>query len=238
MKTPILIIAALLLAAASVVAGPQVKIPEPVFNFGKVPQNATVTHRFWLYSAGTDTLRITKVVPGCGCTKAPLADSVLAPGDSTVLEIAFATGRYGGYVTKKPYIETNMGEEKTMLEINTHVLNFPDSALPLIITPARVDVSQFSATPRRKTSFTIQNMSQKDYALTLVDYPADYFAVKLPGAIKAGETVTAEIEVTEAKVPEEFEKSFTFQVNDDKSSRYSVPIKRMYRLKDRAETEE
>ena len=81
----------ILSVSLSLNAAPQIQIPETTFNFGKAPQRAVVSHVFWIKSVGTDTLVIKKVIPGCGCTKAPLKDSVLAPGDSTSLEIILAT---------------------------------------------------------------------------------------------------------------------------------------------------
>lgn len=47
-----------------VLAGARLEIPEPEFDFGFVPQNAKVSHEFWLHSAGTDTLKIVKINPG------------------------------------------------------------------------------------------------------------------------------------------------------------------------------
>lgn len=212
-------------------AGPRISVPESEFNFGKAPQSATISHTFWLYSTGDDTLRLTKIVPGCGCTKAPVDDTVLAPGDSTRLEILFDTQRYGGYVTKKPYVMTNVSDEPTILAIHSHVLAVPDSAHPLILTPNRLDVSQFTETPRRKAKFTVHNTSYKDYHLKLIDYPADYFEVRLPSVVKAGETAEGYIEVIESRVPDEFERSLTFEIDDEVGTRYSLPVKRMVRIK-------
>jgi len=45
-------------------AAPRLTVPESVFNFGYVPQNSTVSHVFWLYSTGDDTLKIINVAPG------------------------------------------------------------------------------------------------------------------------------------------------------------------------------
>jgi hypothetical protein len=47
-----------------VIATPQLGIPEPEFDFGFVPQNSKISHVFWLYSTGTDTLKILQVSPG------------------------------------------------------------------------------------------------------------------------------------------------------------------------------
>jgi hypothetical protein len=45
-------------------ANPILSIPEPDFDFGFVPQNAKISHVFWLHSTGTDSLRIENVRPG------------------------------------------------------------------------------------------------------------------------------------------------------------------------------
>ena len=52
----------------SALSKPQLTIPDPVFDFGYVPQNSKISHVFWLYSTGTDTLtdtlKIINVRPG------------------------------------------------------------------------------------------------------------------------------------------------------------------------------
>jgi len=42
----------------------RIEVPEVSFNFGYVPQGASISHTFWLRSVGGDTLRITDVRPG------------------------------------------------------------------------------------------------------------------------------------------------------------------------------
>jgi hypothetical protein len=44
--------------------GPKLSIPESTFDFGYAPTASTVSHTFWLYSTGDDTLRITRINPG------------------------------------------------------------------------------------------------------------------------------------------------------------------------------
>ena len=53
-----------LLWAASALGAPKLTLPETVFDFGYVPQNATVSHDFWMYSTGDDTLKILSVKTG------------------------------------------------------------------------------------------------------------------------------------------------------------------------------
>lgn len=45
-------------------AGPNLVIPDSIFDFGFVPQNSKISHIFWLHNTGTDSLKIIKVSPG------------------------------------------------------------------------------------------------------------------------------------------------------------------------------
>jgi hypothetical protein len=46
------------------VLGPVLDYTDTLFEFGTAPQFSTVSHIFWLYSRGTDTLRILSIQPG------------------------------------------------------------------------------------------------------------------------------------------------------------------------------
>ncbi len=212
-------------------AGPAIEIPESEFDFGRVCQNAKVAHIFWIKSVGDDTLRVTKVVPGCGCTQAPLRDSVIAPGDSTDLEIFFSTKSYRGPVSKRPHLETNASAENMYVKISAVLLSEPDTVMPISLSPYTLDVSQFSENPRRKAKFLIQNKGSQDYELTLVDWSRNHFDVELPKKVKAGETVEGLVVVHEDKLDSEFEQSLTFEINDEEHTRYTLPVKRIYRIK-------
>ena len=217
-------------AAPSLVAGPKLYIPESTFNFGKVPQRATVSHTFWLISDGDDTLRITKVVPGCGCTKAPLMDSVLAPGDSTAISIYFDSKSYRGFVSKKPYFETNISDDKIYLQIHTEVLPEPEQMRPVLLRPYILDVSQFSVKLRRRARAWIINESEEDLKISMLDDKEKSFAVILPESVKANDSAEIIITVNEDAIETEFSESFTFEISDEVGSRFSLPVKRMYRI--------
>lgn len=63
-STLIVVLAVVLLVTAALQAAPRMVQQETTFNFGYVPQNSKVSHVFWLYSKGDDSLQILKVVPG------------------------------------------------------------------------------------------------------------------------------------------------------------------------------
>ncbi len=217
--------------AVSATAGPAVKISDPEFDFGKAPQHAELSHTYVIKSVGDDTLRITKIVPGCGCTKAPVEDSVLAPGDSTLLTIKFDSGRFRGATTKRPYIETNAGPDKYYMKFWANLITDPKSDLPLQISPLPVDVSQFTATPRAKAGFMITNQGGQDLNIKIVDNYNKSFTIDMPNKVKAGESIEGTIKVKDGMLSEEFGESFTIEIDNLEQQRYSVPVKRMVRVK-------
>jgi hypothetical protein len=215
---------ALLALAGSVAAEPQMTVGENSFDFGYAPQNNRVAHVFWLRSTGVDTLRITKVQPGCGCTKAPLEKDVLAPGDSTRLEVIFNTGKYKGNIMKSPKIYTNVSQEAIPVIIRAHILSAPDSAFPITVTPSAVELTP--GTVGTPIELTIHNVSDNDLNLHAIDLPADVMALKLPSKVAAGADVTALLTVGKG-APVGFIKSFTFAVGDDGATHYTVPVQVM-----------
>lgn len=231
MRIAVLTVTILGLTFGSVMGASKLDIPESEFNFGRVSQHASVAHTFWLKSTGDEPVEIVKVIPGCGCTKAPLKDSLLAPGDSTELTIIFETRSYRGQVTKKPYVELKDGSRE-YVKIYTELLPKPEEAMPISLDPVRLDVSQFTPTPRRMAKFNIVNKGDQDYNLRLIDYGDDYFELEMPEMVKAGQTATGTIMVHEDLVESEFERSITFELDDDMRTRYTLPVKRMYRVRD------
>lgn len=215
-----------LVVTVSAVAAPRLTIKENEFRYGFVPQNTTLSHPFWLYSTGDDSLKILKVIPGCSCMKAPLEKDVLAVGDSTRLEIIYDTKVVVGEVTKQPRIETNEGKPDKFVRFIANVVRRPDSTYPLTIKPYKLDISQFSEKKRDTMRFSITNVSDKPINLSLVYSANEYFDLKLPKSVKPHEIVYGTIKLKPAVLGESFEKSFTFEVNDEQKNRYTVPVKR------------
>ena len=215
--------------ASSAVGAPRLVIPETEYNFGAVPQNAKVSHVFWLYSKGDDTLQILKVIPGCGCTQAPLEKTTLAPGDSTRLEVIFDTKHYTGKISKRPRVESNEGPPEKYVQFNCEVMIRADSTYPLIVKPYKLDISQFGQQVRDRMKFTVTNASAEPLDITLVSAP-DILTVDCPKTVGAGATVQGSIVLAERALKTEFEKSITIEVNNAAHSRFTIPVKRALRL--------
>ena len=215
--------------AASVSAAPRMTLPEVEFNFGYVPQNSSVSHIFWLKSSGDDSLKILQVVPGCGCTKAPLERDHLAPGDSTRVEIIFSTGSYSGAVSKSPRLQTNEGAPDKALRILTNVVTRPDSTYPVVLKPYKLDMTQFGEKSRSEIRFTIENRSSSPLSPQMISTFGEYFEVLLPKSIPAEGNAEAILKLKPAVLDRPFDKSFTIQFDDEQKSRFTIPVKRQIR---------
>ena len=224
------LLAGVLIAAVSVGrTDPRIEIPEPSFNFGKTVRHAKMRHTFWIKSVGDEPVRIKKVVPGCSCTKAPLPDSVIAPGDSVPLTIIFDSKSFRGNVVRKPYFVTDYDTEPRYVSIYAEMLNRPEKATPLVISPPRVDILQVGDKPRRKASFSIINVTDRDYKMTLVGNGFESFTLDFPDVIKANDTATVRLKIREDRLDTEFAESITFELDDDYGTRYTVPVRKFER---------
>jgi len=163
-------------------------------------------------------------------------DTIIA-GDSSALEVIFATKSYAHRVKKTPRIYTNIDSTITIssksnawVAIEADVTPNPDSSYPVVVKPYKIDISQFSEKPRNEVTFTIENVSDKPVELTLISFPDKLVEVDLPKVIEPGKTAEGTLRVKPDAVDQEFEKSFTFEVNDENHTRFTVPIKRMVRV--------
>jgi hypothetical protein len=67
--------------------GPRLILPSCPLNLGKGAPGDTLTGHITLRNAGQEELRITKVVPGCGCASLKLAKESIPPGEEADLMV-------------------------------------------------------------------------------------------------------------------------------------------------------
>ncbi|MBI5267181.1 MAG: DUF1573 domain-containing protein [candidate division Zixibacteria bacterium] len=133
-------------------------------------------------------------------------------------------------MSKRPTIQTNEGPPDKYVQIDCEVVRRPDSTYPIIIKPYKLDISQFGEKVRDQMKFTIMNVSDKPLALSTVGLPTDYITVTLPASVPAGKSVEGLIKLKPDALKKEFEKSLTIQLDDEKASRFTIPVKRSLRL--------
>jgi hypothetical protein len=220
MKRILLALVIVLGIAASALADPKIFVPEPYFDFGNVPQKSSIKHDYVIKNIGTDTLRITRVKPGWGCTTAPIKKKVLAPGDSTVVEMTFNSRTYRTKIKKYATIYSNDPQKPTMkihLEVKAGVR--PDSTLNFSYSPYSVKLDkdkkkgEIEFFADSQSDMIIQQISPDVYGLD-IDIKKDKIKAGKKGKIKFKWKNPVEIE--------NIEKSITFAIND--TTRISIPV--------------
>ena len=107
-----LLIGCLLLVVWGVtaMAGPEITVDQPLYDYGSIGQGYMVKHTFMLRNTGDQTLEIVRVRASCGCTTTELAADRLAPGASVPLEV-LVLADYGTTKNVSIYVYTNAPDQ-------------------------------------------------------------------------------------------------------------------------------
>lgn len=204
--------------------GPRLKADAEVFDFGYVPQNAIVAHTYWLRNTGTDRVEITKLQPNCGCTTAPLTDSLVEVGDSVPVEILFGSRNMTGKVEKFTRIISNATGRVPALTFKSHVLK-PDEPTPVFsVSPAIVDLAV-----KTEARVAAKNVSNEPVSLRVVNAPGPHIRLDVK-EISLQPEESKEIGLTlSASAPDSLSQSITLEASDPAKTRITVPITRVKR---------
>lgn len=220
------ILALIAMGNVSLFAQARLEIDETNFDFGYIPQVCKVAHSYVMRASGTDSLKILNVKPGCGCTKAPIKKEVVAPGDSTAVELIFTSiDTYRGTMQKTATVTCNDDARGTFsLRFKATINTSPDSAQPAQLSPWSIDFTE--ATRAKEVDIAVKNVSSESLSLALVSYPFEFINVKLPtGDIAPGASAVIKVKVAPGCKESNFEKSFTFTTGKAaESRRYTVPV--------------
>ena len=94
-------------AAPAAAATPSLVFDAVHHDFGRIPTDAKVTHRFKVTNQGKGYLNILGVRPSCGCTYAVLGKWSLAPLESTEIEVTFNPAGFHGLSRKSIQVTSN-----------------------------------------------------------------------------------------------------------------------------------
>ncbi len=205
----------------------RIYVDEVDFDFGFLPNDAFVSHSYKIYSRGKDPLRILGVKPACGCTKAPLAKEVIAPGDSGEVELIFHIARgQRGRTDKSATVTCNDSERQTVtlrFRGNMYPTERPDSLTPVSLSQSKV--SWMYGQPINEQIITLKNVTDTPIRLTPIALPRGFADVTIPkDEIKPGKTRDIRVKMAKEFVGKDFQKSFTFECSDVAKTRFTVPV--------------
>jgi len=204
----------------------RLEISQKLWDFGFIPRGAKVTHNFLLKNVGNDTLKITNVRKSCGCTAAPLKKSVLPPNDTTELEVTFSSGAYQGLVSKAIYVESNDPIEPFIDITFNATVSVPSKLLSF--DPFFVKFDTIRGLPV-KAFIKVVNIDSQAVSFSIAQEPLQYINLKAKKRkLAPGKETEIEVELKKSPPAGEFGTSFTLMCDDEKKSRFSIPIQGYY----------
>lgn len=107
--------------AQAKVGGPAMSFEKTEIDYGTIQQNADPLRKFKFKNTGTEPLVIKNARGSCGCTVPSYKKEPIMPGETSDIEVRYATDRIGVF-TKTVTIETNEGDQSRVLTIKGNVL--------------------------------------------------------------------------------------------------------------------
>jgi hypothetical protein len=222
--------AALCYAAGSQGLKAKIRLSEDYWYFGYLSTGAVVHHDFWIHNSGSDTLRIDKVTPGCGCTTAPLSKKAIAPDDSARLSVVFDTKNMLGKMIKDVTIKSNDPGKPEAQVTFMGVLNSEHPKVKVKPNVIRFFPSAANNNRMQKT-LLITNGFDTDIELKAIDYPRSLIKIT-PVSVKveARSSVNIEVEQTVVATTEEDALgSITFEFTGPENERITIPLVTYYK---------
>lgn len=214
--------------ASSQGRGPRVSVAQETFDFGFVPQKATVSHVFWLRNTGDETLLIEKMIPNCGCTQVPLETNKARPGDSIRVEMLFASGYFAGPLSKYTQIVSNASGRVPPLTFTAHVFADTLPGGPLRAEPPLLDLDlarPVSTDSQWTARVKVRNTTSDPLDITLVDLPDQDVRVSVSeGILAPGESREIVFHFRSDIEDQVFAKSVTLSVGGPEPTRMTIPV--------------
>ena len=102
-------------------AGPELSFETETIDYGTIAHKSDGAREFKFTNTGNAPLVITNAKGSCGCTVPTWPRDPIAPGESGVIQVKYATDRIGAF-TKTVTLTTNATEPVKVLTIRGNVL--------------------------------------------------------------------------------------------------------------------
>lgn len=210
------------------VIGPKIFMPEKEWDFGYIPQNAVVSHFFLIKNTGDDTLQIIKVRPGCACTYAPLKKDILAPKDSTSLEVIFSSRNYQGSKTLVVAIFSSDTSNFSDINFTANIEN----EFPLFqVDPPQVKFDSIRVEKNNQMKVTILSKSTSPLQIAVAEKPKEFIDFQISkNSLNPKEKAEILLQVNRKATPGPFQTNLTLDFSGgstgqgSEKTRYTLPI--------------
>lgn len=213
--------------STSLFAAEDVELIGGRFDFGYVPYGTTIKHRAILVNQCASVVKITKVVPGCGCTQIPLKKKELAPGESLEVEILLETDKIRqGIFQKAPVFYTDSRETPRLtITLTGFNLKASEPQPPIKVMPTVIKLQKSDANAAG-TIEIVNNTGRNIVPKIVVGGNSQFLNIEMPyRQISPGKMETMNVKLIAGSVSEDrLDESITVVFNDLKQTRFTIPI--------------
>ncbi len=198
---------------------------ETFFDFGHIGIDYTLYHRFPFVNRTPDTIHIVNVHVPCDCTNVIAIDTVIAPGDSTTLNLKFSTKDFYGPQNKSFRVDTD-----SPIHGLDHVEYFYLSIIGQWFDGITPDpLALFFLPPHKEKSLEIPNKLFDQLSIGDVYSQDDYFTVDTPKRDAAkGESLKVVVRPSPDLRAGTYHSNFTLTIDksdDSQPAILTIPVK-------------
>lgn len=175
---------------------PKIEIVEGTkLDFGDIYSGKKLVRDVTVKNVGTDTLHITAVNAGCGCTATMLSEKNIPPGGSGKLQITFDSKGFNGRVNK--YVNISSDDKKN----STVRIDFSANVIQVLsVSPTSVSFSNVKIDTTYTKTITLTNQTKNNIEIlsakpTTNDVEVSLLKMKL----MPGEQTTMQVTTTPKK---------------------------------------
>lgn len=194
MKRYSAILIAFFVASFALFSQPKIEIVGgETLDWGKVKlEDSPLTKKVQIKNAGTETLKILNVKPGCGCTTAPLDKTELGPGEIATMDVTLRLSD-GGQVSKSIRIQSNDSEKE-----NTMVILKADVFTPITVAPKYLSFRNMTVGTESKAVTTITNNTEEPIKIKNIKLNPEDILINInpETVLKPHEPLAIEVNIT------------------------------------------
>lgn len=174
----------------------KIELKNMEIDWGDVNYQVLLSEKIVFTNTGKDTLKISNVRAGCGCTTVPGYSENIAPGDTGYIGFDLNIKTYNGKVSKSISFTTNDPETPRV----TYLLKC-NVIRPFIITPRYISFDKLYVGEEGQSTTIIKNTSKFDAQIDSIEISLPLLKINLKAGdvIKAGESYSLVSSLTPAE---------------------------------------
>jgi Protein of unknown function (DUF1573) len=99
----------------------EVRWDEITFDYGDIPEDKEVSHKFYFTNTGDKPLKIFGVKPSCSCTAGDYSDAEVAPGEKGFVELKFNPSGKTGTQAKQATVKMNVPDSMQVIKFKATI---------------------------------------------------------------------------------------------------------------------